>query len=127
MVYRPRFPTPFGTVGSVPPSVSAVVDASPTWWQDNTQSSDTVAGQVVDSYGSHIRQFIDAHRRLHDLSGLDIRKRVIAFPGLDVYYMVQQGRETIRYVVRPESVLPPASGGILAIDAIAVEFFDGAN
>jgi hypothetical protein len=127
MVYRPPLIVPFATAGKVPPSVSATIDASPTWWQNNAQSSDAAAGQVIDSYGSRIRQFIATQRQAVELSDLPIHRRMITFAGLDVYYMAQQGRETIKYVVRPESVLPPPSGGILAIDAIAVEFFDGAT
>lgn len=134
MVYRPPLTSPAFEKPINPPSVSATIDASPTWWQDNSQSSDAAAGLVIDSFGSQIRQFIGAQRQAYDLAGLDVHKRVASFDGLDVSYMNQQGRETIHYVVRPESTVTQSEENhsltaeiLMGLDGLAVVFFDGAT
>lgn len=136
MVYRPPPPAPFDGL-SHPPVVTGTVDASPSWWQDNSQNPDAAAGAVVDRYGSEIRQFVLKQRLDYAAGIVPIHRRVARFgPGLDVHYMNQQGREMIHYLVRPESAVTPApqlqpvvmpTYELLALSTIAVVFFDGAT
>ena len=103
MVFRPPPPAPFAGPSN-PPRVSATVDASPNWWQNNSQNAGAAAGAVVDSYGGEIRQFV-AQQRLNYAAGIVPINRQPMSPGpdLDVFYMNQQGQENIHYLVRPES------------------------
>lgn len=137
MVYRPPPPAPFDGPSN-PPVVTGTVDASPAWWQDNSQNPDAAAGAVVDSYGSQIRQFVQRQRLDYGAGIVPVHRRMMSpGPDLDVHYMNQQGREMIHYLVRPERTVtppppeppvePPVPLGLLALSTIAVVFFDGAT
>lgn len=139
MVYRPPFLLPFGSDGAPPASVNATVDASPTWWQDNTRDPGAAAGAVVDSHSGEIRRFVQMQRQGYAAGIIATHRRAMSpGPDLDVFYTNQQGREAIHYLVRPEStvsspsppmppVVPVIPFELLADSTLAVEFFDGAT
>jgi hypothetical protein len=76
-------------------------------WQGGAQDAQSAAEGVVNSRGSEIRQFIGAQRQACDAGIVDVHKRVLTLPDMDVFYQNHFGKETIHYVVRPQSA--PAS------------------
>ena len=128
MVYRPPAPAPFSSP-SHPPAVHSTVDASPNWWQDNSQNANAVASAIVDSYGSEIRQFIQKQRLDYGAGIVPLHRRAVSLgPDLDLFYTNQNGHEALKYVARPENTkLTPTILGLLALGLLAVEFYDGAT
>lgn len=138
MVYRPPFSLPFDSQGRPPACVNITVNTD--GWQDPTQDPIIAAGQLIDSLGSEIRQFVNQQRQAVDAGIVDVHRKAHSFSGLDVTYRSHFGHEDIRFIAYPmsqptqltsteelsiEILLPVPPVNIL--DTIAVQFSDGAT
>lgn len=98
-------PEAYPSAMQAPAALQQTIDASKNWF-DNTQDPSIVANSIVDYHGASISQFVGSMRQRYSLGVVENVSHQLTLSGLNVDYINQQARETIRYTVFPESFSP---------------------
>jgi hypothetical protein len=101
------------------------------------QDLDIVSQSAVGDHEGEIQAWVTNQRMMYEAGIVDIRNARTSFPGLDVYYMNQFGKESIRYQsvtpaqplprLQPLAPVPQQQEHEPDVNLIAVIFLDGAS
>lgn len=88
-----------------PPVVRVDIRASKDWFaRTEAPTRQMAADRIVEEFSGLIQQIVYGQRQNYQLGDVQMWRKMLRFPGLDVEYTMRAGYETIILTVYPESV-----------------------